>query len=293
VEPDVVVEVAPGRHLAADDRGDAGGRPVLYLHGAPDSRLARHPDDGVAAGAGIRLVAVDRPGYGRSDPQPEPDPTAWAADVARLADHLGLDRFGLAAWSAGATWAFGVAAALGDRVTKVVTYGCLAPYEAFDDPGVVAASGSRAGVVEELAAGTSLAELTEGMAALLVPPPPVDPALARDLVLESYSRRALAELEAVPGVLDQMGASLAEAVDRFGAAGLAADIAVQFQPGFAGTLGEVACPVVLVHGRHDGVAGPAVGAWVARRLPDATVEVWDHGHQGLLVAWARWLTLAG
>jgi pimeloyl-ACP methyl ester carboxylesterase len=146
-------------------------------------------------------------------------------------------------------------------------------------------------VVEELAAGTSLAELTEGMVALLVPPSPVDPALARDLVEESYSARARADLTAVPGVLDQMGASLAAAVDRFGGAGLAADLAVQFQPGFDGILGEVRCPVVLVHGRHDGVAGPAVGEWLARRLPDATVEVWDHGHQGLLVAWERWLTL--
>jgi pimeloyl-ACP methyl ester carboxylesterase len=68
---------------------------------------------------------------------------------------------------------------------------------------------------------------------------------------------------------------------------------VQFEPGFAGLLGDVRCPVVLVHGRHDTVAGPAVGDWLAGRLPVATVEVWDLGHQGLLVAWERWLTLAG
>ena len=35
------------RTLTLDDVGDPEGVPVLYLHGTPDSRLSRHPDDGV------------------------------------------------------------------------------------------------------------------------------------------------------------------------------------------------------------------------------------------------------
>jgi pimeloyl-ACP methyl ester carboxylesterase len=292
--PDVTAELPDGRVLAADDAGDPGGWPVLYLHGAPDCRLARHPDDGIAARLGIRLVALDRPGYGDSDPLPgaDPDPASWAADVAALLDHLGAERCSVAAWSAGAPWAFGLAAALAARVDRVVTFGCLAPYDAFADAAVVAASGGRAGVVEELAAGTSLPEVTEAMAALLLPSSPVDLDTARALVEESATPRARAELASVGGAVDQLARSLATAVARHGGAGLAADLAVQFEPGQGWWLDRVGCPVDLVHGEHDPVAGPAVGRWLAGRLPAASVHVWDCGHHGLLPGWERWLALA-
>ena len=54
----------PDRHAAliVDDVGDPAGVPVVYLHGGGDSRLSRHPDDGIAAALGIRLLAVDRSG---------------------------------------------------------------------------------------------------------------------------------------------------------------------------------------------------------------------------------------
>ena len=58
-------DLADGRQLCFDDVGDPAGRPVLYVHGTPDSRRARHPDDAVLPAAGVRLVAVDRPGRRR------------------------------------------------------------------------------------------------------------------------------------------------------------------------------------------------------------------------------------
>lgn len=303
--PTIVVELPDGRVLAADDVGDPAGAPVLYLHGSPDCRLARHPDDGVAASAGIRLLAVDRPGYGASDPLPPGAPAgvrAWADDVVVLLDRLGVGRCAIAAWSAGAPWAFGLAAALPDRITAVVTYGALAPYEALAgptaDPEAAAASASRADVAADVAAGMTVDELAEGFAAMLLPAPPIDLGFARDVVLEGYSPAARAEVESVPGLVDQLARSLAAAVDRpgQGVAGLAADLAVQFTAGLAdGVLADVRCPVTLVHGEHDPIAGPAVGTWLAAHLPNAagaTVEVWPRGHQGLLVDWVRWLGLA-
>ena len=65
-----LVALGGGRMMTVDDVGDPDGAPILYLHGTPDSRLARHPDDGLAAKAGVRLLAVDRPGYGGTDPLP-------------------------------------------------------------------------------------------------------------------------------------------------------------------------------------------------------------------------------
>ena len=290
--PTTIVELSDGRLLAADDVGDRGGAAVLYLHGSPDCRLARHPDDGIATRLGIRLIAIDRPGYGRSDPQPQPDVRAWGDDLSVLLDHLGIGAASVAAWSAGAPWAFGLAAARPERIQRVVTFGCLAPLEAFDDDEVAIASGSRRHVAAALASGTTIDEFVAELGGFLLPPAPVAFDIARDVVVEAYSPRALAEVEAVPGLVDQLARSLQAAVDRHGEAGLASDMQAQFTLGLPQVLADVRCGVVLVHGEHDPIAGPAVGRWMAERVDRAAVEVWPRGHQGLLAEWERWLALS-
>ena len=58
------LELDDGRGVAYESWGDPNGRPVVFAHGTGDSRLARHPDDGLTASLGVRLVTVDRPGQG-------------------------------------------------------------------------------------------------------------------------------------------------------------------------------------------------------------------------------------
>ena len=99
--PGGTLELADGRRLAYDDVGDPDGRPIVYLHGCPDSRLTRHPDDSIAARAGVRLIAVDRPGYGSSDPPADWTLESVAGDVAALVDHLGIDQCAALGWSSG------------------------------------------------------------------------------------------------------------------------------------------------------------------------------------------------
>jgi pimeloyl-ACP methyl ester carboxylesterase len=178
-----------GRSLAYDEVGADRGPVVVYLHGTPDSRLARHPDDGVARALGVRLLAVDRPGFGRSDPDPAGSLTALGRDLRILLDHLGIERAGLLGWSAGGLAALAAAAALGERVSRVVLAGTVPPFEAHRDPAVVADLGAarRSFVelaVEVLAEGMAPAELAEEVAAHLVPDP-LDRDLARDHVLEA------------------------------------------------------------------------------------------------------------
>ena len=292
-EPTTTLELPDGRLLACDDVGAADGRAVVYLHGAPDCRLARHPDDGLAAAAGVRLLAVDRPGYGWSDP-PAPDLLTFGDELGLLLDALDVDRCTLAAWSAGTPWAIGAAAALGsERVERLVTYGAVAPFEALVGAGdAAAASGDRAGLAAAVASrDTTPDELATEMAMLLVPSPPVPVELARDQVLESLGAPVAAELEAA-GLVEALAWSLAAAVDRHADAGLRCDVVVQFRPGVEALLADVACPVVLVHGERDPIAGAAVGRWFAQRLDAARVDVWGGaGHHGLLLGWERWLAV--
>ncbi|MEO0708111.1 MAG: alpha/beta hydrolase, partial [Cyanobacteria bacterium J06649_5] len=76
----------PGdRRLAYADYGDPNGHPVLYFHGGGTSRL--EPlllGDDVFVRLGLRLIAPDRPGIGRSEFQPNRGFSDWTKDVTCL-----------------------------------------------------------------------------------------------------------------------------------------------------------------------------------------------------------------
>lgn len=59
-----------GRRLAWCELGDDTGRPVVYCHGQPGSRLEQAHAAALAQRRGLRIIVPDRPGYGASDPSP-------------------------------------------------------------------------------------------------------------------------------------------------------------------------------------------------------------------------------
>lgn len=122
-----VLRLRDGRALAYLQAGDPRGRPVLLFHGIPGSRLQRPTDLDAIAAAGVRLVTVDRPGIGRSDPHPGRRLLDWPRDIAQLADALEVRRFRVVGISGGAPYALACAHALGGRVSAVATVGGLAP----------------------------------------------------------------------------------------------------------------------------------------------------------------------
>ena len=64
------VRAGGGRKLACTEIGAPGGRGVFFFDGAPMSRLHLLPLEEQFAAQGLRVVSPDRPGYGRSSPQP-------------------------------------------------------------------------------------------------------------------------------------------------------------------------------------------------------------------------------
>jgi pimeloyl-ACP methyl ester carboxylesterase len=282
VEAPRLVRLPDGRALAVDDVGDPGGVPVVYLHGTPDSRLARHPDDGIAGAGGVRLLAVDRPGAGQSDLDPTGTLASLGDDVGHLLDVLGIERTALLGWSAGGLCALAAASVLGERVLAVGLVGTVPPVEAYDDPAVVTALGPGRRTFVELAAELTPAELAAEMVPYLVPNP-LTPEIAIAHVLESAGERGRAELAAVPGAAERLAEALAEAV-RGGDAGLAHDVALQLERGVA--LAAVQSPVRSFHGSEDGMSPPEVGAWLATHLPHAVLDlVPDAAHHLLFPRW--------
>lgn len=95
------IELPDGRRLAWSEYGDPAGTPVVHCHGGMSSRLDARRLDEPARAVGARLICPDRAGIGRSGRAPGRRLRDWAADVAVLADHLGLAGFVVTGWSAG------------------------------------------------------------------------------------------------------------------------------------------------------------------------------------------------
>jgi pimeloyl-ACP methyl ester carboxylesterase len=122
-----LIQLADGRRIACAERGDPAGRPVFAFHGLPGSRLQQHPDAGIAAVRGARVIHVDRPGFGLSSPRPARTLASWAADVAAIADRLGLEKFAVSGVSGGGPFALACAALLGERVTRCAIVSGVGP----------------------------------------------------------------------------------------------------------------------------------------------------------------------
>ena len=85
-----VRRAGPFAYREATPDGPETGPPLLCVHGFPESSwMWRHVLE-AAAGAGRRAIAVDRPGFGRSEPDP---PATWERQsdaLERFVTELGL-----------------------------------------------------------------------------------------------------------------------------------------------------------------------------------------------------------
>ena len=111
--------------LYIDESGSADGLPVLFIHGGPgagcDSASRRYFDPAL-----YRIVTFDQRGCGRSTPHAslENNTTqALIADIERIREHLGIDKFVLFGGSWGSTLALAYAQAHPQRVHGLILRG--------------------------------------------------------------------------------------------------------------------------------------------------------------------------
>jgi pimeloyl-ACP methyl ester carboxylesterase len=121
-----VFHLSDGRALGYAEWGPRDGFPVLGFMGTSLSLLAHVGGDAPRA-AGVRLILVDRPGYGLSDFQPARSLLDWPRDVAELADHLGLPQFSVLGMSGGGPHAAACGHALPGRVAALGLVSSPAP----------------------------------------------------------------------------------------------------------------------------------------------------------------------
>jgi haloalkane dehalogenase len=113
-----------GLRLAYVETGPADGEPVLLLHGEPSWSFLYRTVMPVLADAGLRAIAADLVGFGRSDKPSEPADHSFARHVewirALAFDHLGLRGLTLVGQDWGGLIGLRLVAEHPDRFARVV-----------------------------------------------------------------------------------------------------------------------------------------------------------------------------
>ncbi|MGA7690278.1 MAG: alpha/beta hydrolase [Jiangellales bacterium] len=275
------ITVPDGRQLGYTEMGDPDGIPVIYQHGWQYPRLW-HPDVEIAREAGVRLLCLDRAGYGESTLQPDRSMTDSAGDVTALADQLGIDRFAVLGWSLGGLHALAAAAAMPQRVTHVVACGSLG---LIDEPGAlrqlswISAMPRRLRHVPvlqrawlKLQGGQVTKDVTAFVDGSIRHFSPPDQAVMRDPLFRPVieESQAVAWADGVDGIL----------ADYNSAAPLA------FQ------MSQVPQHVDLVHGAADTIVDVAMARRLDELLRDSRLQVLpDAGHFAVLTHWEQLIGL--
>lgn len=269
--------LSDGRILSCLAVGSGEGRPVLYCHGFPGSRLEARLAAEAARRLGLRCYALDRPGFGGSTFQAGRTLGAWAADVEEFADQRSLERFAVIGVSGGGPYALACAARLPDRVTSVALAGALGPV-AGGSPGTRGMLPLNRLLLGLAGRSRLLTGAVIGAAAWWIVRH-MDHWLAR---MTAGSPSADRQLLADPGYRALVAESTAQAL-RQGGRGVAQDL-ILLARAWDFELSQITVPVRVWHGLVDNVVPPATARYLAATLPSSELNLArGEGHLSLIV----------
>ena len=259
------------RRLAYAEYGDPNGRPLFFFHGFPGSRYEAALGAGEAAARNIRIIAPDRPGSGLSDYQPRRRILDWPHDVVRLADTLGIERFGVAGISGGGPYAAACAYAIPERLTGAAIISGVGP---FDAPGATDGMSRQNRAIFWLASKASW--LTFPPLFILSRAVRGSPdRLAKQMMtsMPESDRELLRD----PAIQEMFVRDAREAV-RPGLRGAMQEASMYARPwGFR--LQDIRMRVHVWQGGKDTNVPPSMGRWQAKAIPDCVFTFYeDEGH---------------
>ena len=255
------------RTLCVERFGRVEGKPVLYFHGLPGSRLELVWADALFQDAGLALLAVDRPGFGGSSFVRGRALLDWPRDVDALADRLGLERFAVVGYSSGGKYAIACASSLPERVTLAGVVAGTGPPEI---PGFRTGLGGIDRISLTLATrARPLALALWGVVRRMALGRPERFVAQFEKEVSEADRAVLAD----PAIREALLRAVREGL-RPGAAGVVEDYAVEARP-WGVALGEIRVPVRIWHGEADDVVPLEHSRYLTARIPTARLTVME------------------
>jgi pimeloyl-ACP methyl ester carboxylesterase len=245
---------------------------LFSLHGTPGCRLSRTPDATLWARLQLRVVTLDRPGYGLSGPLVGRQVRHAAGDIAALADALGIGRFAVKGTSGGGPHALACAAELGDRVLACAAASSAARPEPDEIAGLIGINREsyrvlteegREGVTRMITElrNDSLADPTDGLDSHIADSPAADQQWGALPEVRSVRREAL--LEAL----------------RPGPQGWIDDAMSLFGMDWGVDLARIGCPTTFWHSTDDANSPITAVERLRKQVPGARLRTWQgEGH---------------
>jgi pimeloyl-ACP methyl ester carboxylesterase len=263
-----------GRDVSFRVYGPGTGAPVVLHYGTPGTSKLSPQQVSAVERAGVRLLVIDRPGYGASTRQPGRRVIDVVTNVARIVDEFGWDRFAVWGGSGGGPHALACAAALPDRVSKCASVVGPAP---FDAPGLDWFAGMSAGNVEEFRLAqrgdSAYRPLVEKLAA-----DAVSAAAAGDIQIGDQYELADSDIAALKartseeGYLARVQASFQDGMD-----GWIDDSIAMVKPwGF--DIATISVPVSVRYGLDDVLVPSSHGEYLTRVIPNSHRALLSGGH---------------
>ena len=122
-------QLQDGRRLGFAEYGDPAGSPVVLFHDLWGNRKLRHPDDSILTRLGVRLIGIDRPGFGISTRKPGRSLMDVVDDTMRLTKALKIDQFAVLGYSAGGPYALACAFRFPQIVRRCAVAASLPPMD--------------------------------------------------------------------------------------------------------------------------------------------------------------------
>ena len=270
------IELRDGRTLSYAEYGDPNGKPILAFHGLPGSRLSWGLLPDCPIDSGVRLIGLDRPGYGGSAPNPGRTLQSWAEDVRAFVDQKELESFCVLGVSGGGPGALACAAMMPERLKMVGVVSGAAPTNA---PGVMVGLSRVNRFFFKLAWYLpGLSTFNISLVARVVRRFP-------NKYIDSMKRKLhQADLQVLDrqGVREMLIEDFSEALQQ-GAQGMIDDMRANHGEPWGFELDSISCHTKIWACEFDRSVSPAMGRYLAENIPGSElVEVRNAGHLWVL-----------
>jgi pimeloyl-ACP methyl ester carboxylesterase len=270
---DTTVVVSPGRALEVREYGDPRGHPAFFFHGLIGSHHQASYVAEQARRAGLRIIAPNRPGVGRSEFVERRSPLEAVPDVEELAKALRLDAFSVIGISGGAPYALAVLYRLGDRVRTATIISGMGPAQL---PGGLHGMDTRRRLI--LATGSRYPQLARKAFEAAAKRFRAHPQRFLERLIKTWSPPDR-ELFRRREVFDLFTKDIEQVfANADGPEGMAQELRLYRNYGFP--LGELiaTCRVTIWHGLTDNIVPPAMAWKMVQALPNAEAHLLPGGH---------------